>query len=271
MKVQASPVKALAEARGLPVLQPTSLKSAEARSEVFRYPADAMVVAAYGLILPQPVLDFPRLGCINIHASLLPRWRGAAPIQRALLAGDERTGVSIMQMDAGLDTGPVLREASLVIAPDETAGTLHDRLAELGAAEVVAVLAQLRDGFPVTAHAQAAEGVTYAHKVEPAEAKIDWGAPAEVVERQVRAFNPFPGAWTSLGDTTAKIWRTEKIEAAGIPGTILEAGSHGIVVACGSGALRVLELQRAGGKRLPAAAFLAGHRLVAGTGLSSHA
>jgi methionyl-tRNA formyltransferase len=267
LKLHESPVKELALAHGLPVLQPATLRTPEGQRQLFEHPADVMVVAAYGLILPQPALDFPRHGCINIHASLLPRWRGAAPIQRALLAGDPKTGVSIMQMDAGLDTGPVLREAVVPIAASDTAGTLHDKLAALGAEELLPVLAALRSGSPLRPQPQRSEGATYASKVEPAEARIDWNAPAETIERQVRAFDPHPGAWTRLRDTTAKVWRAELASGSGAAGTILAADAGGIVVACGRGALRILEVQRAGSRRLGAAAFLAGCRLAPGESL----
>lgn len=265
MKLTASPVKALAQSYGLPILQPARLKTLDAQAALVTYPADVMVVAAYGLILPRAVLDFPRLGCINIHASLLPRWRGAAPIQRALLAGDAETGVSIMQMDTGLDTGPVLAQAHVPVAFDETAASLHDKLAAAGAIEIVRVLQCFRDGVPLFPQPQSELGVTYANKVEPAEGRIDWHQPAQVIDRQIRAFNP-PGASTMLGGAICKIWRA-RFAADGLggsPGTIVDAGPQVIVVACGSGSLGILELQLAGGKRLTAQAFLAGHRLSSG-------
>jgi methionyl-tRNA formyltransferase len=266
MELQASPVKQLALGNGIEVFQPLTLKDEAAQQRIRSVGADAMIVAAYGLILPQAVLDMPRLGCINIHASLLPRWRGAAPIHRALLAGDSETGVCIMQMDAGLDTGPVLLRASLPIAADETAATLHDRLAELGARLIVEALAQpLPQPCP-----QAAAGATYAAKIDKAEAPLDWRLPALQLARQVRAFNPFPGAAARLPGMALKVWRAEPEAAAettesAAPGTVLAADRQGIVVACGDGALRLTELQKAGGKRLAAAQFLAGTPIAAGS------
>jgi len=266
MTVRASPVKELAMACGIEVFQPPTLKDGTAQQRLRDVGADAMVVAAYGLILPQAVLDTPRLGCINIHASLLPRWRGAAPIQRALLAGDSETGVCIMQMDAGLDTGAVLHSESLPIAADDTAASLHDKLADLGARLIVEALAKA----PLTPCAQPAEGATYAAKIEKAEAWLDWRLPALQLARQVRAFNPFPGAVARLPGVALKVWRAEA-EAAGAttepaePGTVLAADRHGIVVACGDGALRLTELQKAGGKRLAVAQFLAGTPIAAGS------
>jgi methionyl-tRNA formyltransferase len=259
----ASPVKQAAARLGLPVLQPATLKAPDVQAELRALAPDALVVAAYGLILPQAVLDIPRLGGINIHASLLPRWRGAAPIQRALLAGDRETGISIMRMEAGLDTGPVLLREAVAIGPDDTAGTLHDRLAALGAQLVVAALDGLARGT-IAATPQPAEGATYAVKLAKHEARIDWTRPAAELERQVRAFNPFPGATARLRGTEIKIWRAAVAEAAGEPGVVLALDSAAIVVACGCGALRLEALQRAGGKRLPAREFLRGFALAAG-------
>jgi methionyl-tRNA formyltransferase len=259
----ASPVKQAAARLGLPVLQPATLKAPDVQAELRALVPDALVVAAYGLILPQAVLDIPRLGAINIHASLLPRWRGAAPIQRALLAGDRETGISIMRMEAGLDTGPVLLREAVAIGPDDTAGTLHDRLAALGAQLVVAALDGLARGT-IAATPQPAEGATYAVKLAKHEARIDWTRPAAALERQVRAFNPFPGATARLRGTEIKIWRAAVAEAAGEPGVVLALDSAAIVVACGCGALRLEALQRAGGKRLPAREFLHGFALAAG-------
>jgi methionyl-tRNA formyltransferase len=225
--------------------------------------ADVLVVAAYGLILPQAVLDLPRRGALNIHASLLPRWRGAAPIQRALLAGDLVSGVSIMQMDAGLDTGPVLLSEPVGIAPEETGGTLHDKLASLGARLIVTALEGLSRGA-AQATPQPTEGVTYAHKIGKAEARIDWRRAAVEIERQIRAFNPFPGALARLRAEDIKVWRSTLVSTAlvsagvGSPGSIFRVDNEGIAVACGVGALRLTELQRAGGKRLSADAFLRG-------------
>jgi methionyl-tRNA formyltransferase len=225
-----------------------------------------MVVAAYGLILPLDVLNaFPN-GCINIHASLLPRWRGAAPIQRALLAGDAQTGISIMRMDAGLDTGPVLTAAPITIAPDDTAGTLHARLAELGARMIVDCLRKLADG-PVHPTPQDDTLATVAPKIGRAEAAVGWTNPAALIERQVRAFDPVPGAHARFNGSAIKIWRASVVESShdGSPGTVLSATRAGVDVACGGGsALRIRELQRAGGKRLEALDFLRGHAIAAG-------
>jgi methionyl-tRNA formyltransferase len=211
-------------------------------------------VAAYGLMLPATVLALPRLGCLNIHASLLPRWRGAAPIQRAILAGDRETGVTIMQMDAGLDTGPMLLKQAIPIADDDTAQTLHDKLSALGAQLIVRALREL----PV-ATAQAHAHATYAAKITKAEARIDWSRPAAELARMIRAFNPAPGAHTTWHGQPLKLWRAEPVSGpTAVPGTLLQADTDGIVVATGDGALRLLELQRAGGKRLTAQPFLAG-------------
>jgi len=256
-------VKTLAQARALPVYQPASLSDAQTQARLRALGADAMVVAAYGLILPETVLAIPRLGAINIHASLLPRWRGAAPIQRAILAGDACTGISIMQMDRGLDTGAVLAAESLPIAADDTAASLYAKLAELGARLIVTVLAQLEHG-PLRPQQQAAAGASYAAKLTKAEAEIDWSETAPRIERKVRAFNPEPGASTKLNGAGLKIWRARVSPMEGAPGTVLETGANGIVVACGTQALCVLELQRAGGKRLPAAQFLGGFRIACG-------
>ncbi|WP_263770796.1 methionyl-tRNA formyltransferase [Propionivibrio soli] len=261
MSLQPSPVKRQALAAGIEVFQPNSLRDLEAQNRIRDVVPEVMVVAAYGLILPQAVLDIPRLGCLNIHASLLPRWRGAAPIQRAILAGDAETGVCIMQMEAGLDTGPVLRSHAIPIAGDDTAGTVHDKLAELGARLVVGTLAEL----PITARPQPESGVTYAAKIEKAEARLDWRLPAAEVERRVRAFNPFPGALASFDGHSVKVWRAECVPTEGEPGRILAADKHGIVVGCGQNALRLLELQKAGGRRLSADQLLAGTPLSVGT------
>ncbi len=260
MALQPSPVKKLALEKGIEVFQPLTLKDAEAQAKIAAVGAGVMVVAAYGLILPQAVLDLPRLGCLNIHASLLPRWRGAAPIQRALLAGDAETGVCIMQMEAGLDTGPVLLREAFTITPDDTSATLHDRLAALGARLVVEALGKL----PLPATPQALEGVTYAQKIGKAEAQIDWAQSAGELDRHIRAFNPFPGAQAQFGGQTVKLWRAAPVEGSGENGQILQVDRNRVVVACGSGALAVSELQKAGGKRLAVREFLAGHPLKAG-------
>ncbi len=258
-----SPVKMLAAAQGLQIAQPVSLRDARSQSELERFRADVIVVAAYGLILPQPVLELPRHGAINIHASLLPRWRGATPIQRALLAGDRETGVSIMQMDSGLDTGPLLMQEKIPILEDDTAGTLHDRLAELGAKLIVQALDALEAGV-VKATPQPAEGVTYAAKLDRREARVDWRTGAVTVNRQVRALNPSPGADARTRGVELKIWRCATAAGRGNPGEILSVGPRGLCVACGEGALVITELQRSGGKRLPAAEFLRGFPLSAG-------
>jgi methionyl-tRNA formyltransferase len=263
-------VKALALRRALEVYQPANLKDAPTLERLRAIGADAMVVAAYGLILPESVLAIPRLGAINIHASLLPSWRGAAPIQRAILAGDAQTGISIMQMDRGLDTGPVLAAQSVPIDPDDTGASLHDKLAELGAVLIVSTLAQLERG-QLSAQPQPAGGASYAAKITKAEAEIDWRESATTIERKVRAFNPLPGASTTLRGVVLKVWGSRVIPRAGSPGAVLETGPGGIIVACGADALRLEQLQRAGGKRLAAAQFLAGFPIAAGERLESSA
>ncbi len=266
MKLTPSAVKAAAQARGLPVAQPASLKSPEAQAELAALQPDVMVVAAYGLILPQAVLDIPRRGCLNIHASLLPRWRGAAPIQRALLAGDVQTGITIMQMDAGLDTGAMLAKTVVPIRETDTAGSLHDALAAAGAQAIVAALSGL-DGL--TPERQDAALATYAAKLGKEEAQLDWTQPATTLARAVRAYNPVPGAWTLLDGAPLKIWAAEATAGAGFPGTVLRADAEGLVVAAGDGALALREIQPAGSKRMPAAAFLAGRPLAPGSRLGS--
>jgi len=259
----ASPVKKLAAAQGIRVTQPESLRDAQAQAELEHFRADVFVVAAYGLILPQPVLELPRYGAINIHASLLPRWRGAAPIQRALLAGDRDTGVSIMQMDAGLDTGPVLMQEKIPILENDTTGTLHDRLAELGAKLIVQALDALQAGV-IKATPQPADGVTYAAKLDKRDARVDWRESAVTVNRQVRALNPSPGADARMRGVEVKIWRCATAAGRGKPGEILSVGPRGLCVACTEGALVITELQRSGGKRLAAAEFLRGFQLSSG-------
>ena len=276
MKLHASPVKQFALAHGLPVAQPRSLRldgkypedAAAAQEAIAAAGADVMVVAAYGLILPQWALDAPRLGCLNIHASLLPRWRGAAPIHRAIEAGDLETGVTIMQMDAGLDTGDMLLVEKQPIAATDTTARLHDALAALGGRMIVEALELAACGglHPV---AQPAQGVTYAHKIEKAESTVDWSHPVAVIERRIRAFDPFPGASTALNGEVIKLWKSE-IDSKQRPvddgnGVILSANADGVRVACGDGVLRVTELQRPGGKRLAAADFLRGFALAGGT------
>ena len=257
MKLQASAVKQRALAAGIPVAQPQGLRldgkyaadAAAAREALVAAQADVMVVAAYGLILPQWVLDAPLRGCLNIHASLLPRWRGAAPIHRAIEAGDAETGITIMQMDAGLDTGDMLLIGREPIRADDTTAVLHDRLAALGGRLIVEAL----QAPALTRTVQPAEGVTYAHKIEKAESTIDWRQPAAEIERRLRAFDPFPGGVATLGGEAVKVWRAQIAPGQGAPGEVIAPGP---VVACGEGALRLTELQRAGGKRGPAAAFL---------------
>ncbi|NTV68587.1 MAG: methionyl-tRNA formyltransferase [Azonexaceae bacterium] len=260
MSLQPSAVKKVALEHGIEVFQPLTLRDTEAQAKIAAIGAEVMVVAAYGLILPQVVLDMPRFGCINIHGSLLPRWRGAAPIQRALLAGDAETGVCIMQMEAGLDTGPVLLRGAFPIEAGDTTASLHDRLAELGAQLVVEALGKL----PLPVEPQPADGVTYAHKIEKAEALIDWSKSAAELDRHIRAFNPFPGAQAVFGGQTVKLWQAAPVAGEGEIGTILSVDRNSVVVACGAGALAVSELQKAGGKRLPVQQFLAGHPLKAG-------
>ncbi|MDP2015687.1 methionyl-tRNA formyltransferase [Hydrogenophaga sp.] len=278
MKLQASPVKQLALEHHIAVAQPRSLRldgkypedAAAAREAIEAAQADVMVVAAYGLILPQWVLDVPRLGCLNIHASLLPRWRGAAPIHRAIESGDTETGVTIMQMDAGLDTGDMLLVERLPIRSMDTTGSLHDRLAVLGGRLIVEALEIAACGG-LTAQKQPAVGVTYAHKIEKAEAAIDWAAPAETLARRVRAFNPFPGAATALAGEAMKVWAAHAEDAASgrAPGEVLAADADGIRVATGAGVLVLTELQRAGGKRLAVGDFLRGFALAPGQVLAA--
>ncbi|MDD2914493.1 MAG: methionyl-tRNA formyltransferase [Gallionella sp.] len=256
MQLSASPVKQLALQHGVPVLQPATLKTAEAQQEIAALDADVMVVAAYGLILPQAVLQLPRHGCLNIHASLLPRWRGAAPIQRAILAGDRETGITIMQMDEGLDTGDMLLRSACPITPNDTAQTLHDKLAEIGADSIVETLRLLQEQrlMPVKQDNAAA---CYAAKLLKSEAQIDWQQEARQIECAVRAYNPFPVCHASLNGVAIKIWQSALCQGQqGEPGTILAVDKHGITVACGKDALRLEVLQRPGGKAQPAVQFL---------------
>jgi methionyl-tRNA formyltransferase len=271
MKLQASPVKQCAVANGWPVAQPRSLRldgkypdeAAAGRDALLQAQPDLMVVAAYGLILPQWVLDLPKHGCLNIHASLLPRWRGAAPIHRAIEAGDTQTGITIMQMDAGLDTGDMLLREAVDIGNDSTA-RLHDRLAELGGRMVVQALASIGT---LTRTPQPAEGVTYANKVEKQEAQIDWDQPADAIVRRIRAFDPFPGASSPLDAETVKLWAAHAVPAASVPaapGTILAVTDAGVAVAARDSIVMLAELQRPGGKRLAVADFLRGFDLKPG-------
>ncbi|HET8553583.1 MAG TPA: methionyl-tRNA formyltransferase [Rhodanobacteraceae bacterium] len=257
-KLEASPVKQAALAAGIAVEQPKTLKDADAQACLAELAPDLMVVVAYGLILPQTVLDIPRLGCWNVHASLLPRWRGAAPIQRAIAAGDAETGVNLMRMEAGLDTGPVLLERRTSIAGDDTGGRLHDRLAALGAEVLREGLQRASRGEELAATRQAETGVTYAHKLDKAEAALDLTAPASQLERIIRAFNPWPVATLELAGERVRIWRAEAIERTteAVPGRILAANREGLDIACGEGALRLTELQRPGKRRIPVADYL---------------
>jgi methionyl-tRNA formyltransferase len=260
--VSASAVKSEAERSGLPVLQPPRLKGTDFGERLRVLGLDVAVVAAYGRILPPEVLGAPRLGSVNVHASLLPRWRGAAPIQWAIAAGDTETGVSLMQMDEGLDTGPVLAERRIPILPDDTSETLHQRLAELGGALVAEELPRLLAGT-LTPRPQPTEGVTLARLVEKEDGRLDWTRPALELERRVRAFVPWPGGWTPLGAHVLKVWRAEVAPGSGPPGTVLVAQGR-LEVATGEGALRLVEVQPEGKRRMSAAEFLSGHRL--GTG-----
>ncbi len=268
MKSLMSPVKQLALSHHIDVLQPTTLRDPLVQESLRRIGADMMIVAAYGLILPQAVLDIPRLGALNIHASLLPRWRGAAPIQRALLAGDRETGICIMRMDAGLDTGPVLMQEATPVADTDTAQMLHDRLAAIGARLVVNVVENIEKGT-LQAQPQPEQGATYAHKISKADAKIDWMETAEAIDRRIRAFSPFPGAHAVIKGVELKMWRaipeqTDSPSPSLQPGQVLAAGPQGVIVACGRGVIRLLELQRPGGKRLATADFLRGYSIIPG-------
>lgn len=268
MRAAQSAVKRLAARRGIQVFQPETLRDAAVTEVVRSAGPDALVVAAYGMLLPEPLLQIAAHGAINVHASLLPRWRGAAPIQRALLEGDRETGVSIMRMDSGLDTGPVMSQRTVAIAEDETAATLHDKLAELGAQMIVQALSEIaRGGARFTA--QPAGGVTHAPKVAKQEADLDWRRSSIELGRAVRAFDPAPGAATTLADVPLKVWRARPAPGAGAPGEVLRADAGGILVACGEGALELTELQRAGGRRLRAADFLRGCPLAPGSRLGN--
>jgi methionyl-tRNA formyltransferase len=265
LRLMPSAVKVCAATHGLPVAQPATLRDLTVQAQLRKLGAEVMIVAAYGLILPPAVLNIPPRGCLNIHASLLPRWRGAAPIQRALLAGDRETGITIMQMDEGLDTGPILRQETLTVGDDETAKTLHDRLAELGAHAILNALRQ-----PAVPRAQDSANATYADKISKSEAMIDWQRSAVDICRQVRAFNPAPGAATSWNGTPLKIWSATPVtHRQGEPGEITQVSEEGIVIAASEGAVNITALQRAGGKRMNAAAFLAGATLAPGTRLGT--
>jgi methionyl-tRNA formyltransferase len=257
-KLTPSPVKQAALAAGIAVHQPDSLKPTDAQQALAALQPDLLVVVAYGLILPRKVLAIPRFGCWNVHASLLPRWRGAAPIQRAILAGDAESGVDLMQMEAGLDTGPILLERRTPISRDDTGGSLHDRLSALGADVLADGLQRLLAGDMPAATAQADEGVTYAHKLDKAEAKLDFRRPAIELERQVRAFDPWPVAEAEIAGERVRVWAALAIDTPhqATPGSVIAASRDGIDVACGQGALRVLAVQRAGGKRIGVTDYL---------------
>ena len=254
-KLTPGPVKRVAGAAGLPVFQPPSLRDSTAQQQLSDLRPDALIVVAYGLILPQAVLDIPKLGCINVHASLLPRWRGAAPIQRAIEAGDAETGISIMQMEAGLDSGPVLLTDTLPLAADMSAGDLHDRLADIGPPLLLRALSDL-PALLQSARPQNDSQASYAAKIEKAEAELDWRQPAPLLQRQVLAFNPSPGAWTGHDKQRLKLWRARAERAKGAPGSILSAGDEGLLVACGEGSLLITELQLPGGRAMTTAEML---------------
>ncbi len=277
MQLHPSPVKQFALAHAIPVAQPTSLRldgkyAQEAQAAHVLLKAtehDVMVVAAYGLILPQSVLQIPRLGCINIHGSLLPRWRGAAPIHRAIEIGDKQTGITIMQMDEGLDTGAMLLSETAEIYADDTTGLLHDRLANMGGRLIVDAMRALESG-KLLATPQPEIGVTYAAKISKHEAVLNFQDGAEVLERKVRAFNPFPAASAEIQGITLKIWHAQYLDVTGEPGQILSVADDGLTVACGRGALVLKELQKPGGKRLPAAEFLKGFPMKSGQRFEIH-
>lgn len=261
-QLTASPVKEYALGQDIPVLQPVTLRNPEAVAEIAALDADLLIVAAYGLLLPQTVLDLPRSGCLNVHASLLPRWRGAAPIQHAILAGDAETGVCLMHMEAGLDTGPVYVSESTSIGDEETAGELHDRLARLGADLLVDKLEAILRG-DLEARPQDESGANYAGKIQRQDAALDWTRPAAEIARAVRAYNPVPGAWFELDGESIKCWQARALDdGASPPGVVLDAGKDGVDVACGEGVLRLLEVQRPGRRRVTAAEFAAQASLV---------
>ncbi|MEQ1914830.1 MAG: methionyl-tRNA formyltransferase [Sideroxydans sp.] len=272
MQLTSSPVKMLAQQHGIPVLQPATLKTPEAQSEVAAWGADVMVVAAYGLILPQAVLDMPRYGCLNIHASLLPRWRGAAPIQRAILAGDTETGITIMQMDAGLDTGDMLLKQACVIEPQDTAETLHDKLTVMGAQAIVETLRKLEASLLVP-EKQNAQWATYAAKLSKVEATLDWTLSAAHIARAVRGYFPFPVANTVLRGTPIKVLRAQlggQTGVAGVPGTVIAVDKECIWVVCGEGAIGLSQLQKPGGKPLPIVQFMQSFPLQVGDRLGEN-
>ncbi len=266
LRLEPSPVKALALERALRLAQPATLRTETDRAPLFEVPLDVLVVAAYGLILPRAVLTWPRHGCLNLHASLLPRWRGAAPIQRALLAGDAETGITVMRMDEGLDTGAIVAAVPVAIAPRDTAGSLAAKLAATAASAIVETLAKLEAEGKLASTPQPAEGVCYAPKIGKDEAAIDWRESAAAIDRRIRAFDPAPGAATTFGGEAVKIWSAEPAAESGAaaPGAVVAAARDLLVVACAAGTLRIRELQPAGGRRMEAAAFVAGRRVTAG-------
>jgi len=268
-----SPVKRIALERGVRVEQPPTLTTEAAREMLAAAHLDVLVVAAYGLLLPPPILATPREGCINVHASLLPRWRGAAPIQRALLAGDDVTGVTIMQMDAGLDTGPIVDAERVTIDARETAGSLETKIAALGMCALTNVLMRIAAGEPVPRTPQPASGVTLAPKVSAGEAAIDWSASADLIDRQIRAFDPTPGAYASFEGRLVKLWAAEpaRLATSASPGVVTDIEGTSVLVACGTGALKLGEVQPAGARRMPAAAFLAGRRAGRGARIAAGA
>lgn len=265
---QPGAVKELAIARGLEVFQPASLKDPQSLGRLRAYPADVLVTAAYGLIVPRGLLDLPAHGALNVHASLLPRWRGAAPIQRALLAGDRETGATIIRMDEGLDTGPILGQRATAIAAADDAGSLHDRLAALGADLLLQVLEECAAGR-LQARDQPARGATYARKIDEVETILEWSKPAAQLEREVRAFRPVPGAQSWLRGSRCKIWRASVLEGSAAPGQVIAAGRDGICVGCGEGLLNITELQRAGSRRMGADDFLRGFAISPGERFAS--
>ncbi|MGB6118321.1 MAG: methionyl-tRNA formyltransferase [Mesorhizobium sp.] len=269
LELTPSPVHRAAQERGFEVRTPLSLKSPEAQAEFAALEADAAVVVAYGLLLPRAILDAPRLGCYNGHASLLPRWRGAAPIQRAIMAGDAETGVMVMKMDVGLDTGPVALTKRMTIGPDMTSGDLHDRLSAMTASAMVEAMAEIEAGR-LTLTEQPAEGVVYASKIDKAESRIDWSLPAEKVDSLIRGLSPFPGAWCEVTVGAAperlKLLRSRTASGSGAPGEVIEG--PGLTIACGSGAIELVEVQRAGGRPMAAADFARGAHIQVGMKLS---
>ena len=270
LKLMATPVKHVALEHRIPVFQPATLRDPTSREAIMSQPLDLLIVAAYGLLLPREILAWPRYGCVNIHASLLPRWRGAAPIHRAILAGDCETGITLMQMDEGLDTGPIIARYPVPIAPDATTGSLHELLADTGARASGEALSRLRSHGALESTPQPGQGVTYAPKIDRAETHADWSEDALTLERKLRAFDPAPGLMASLDGETYKLRKGCAASGRfGAAGSVVRADAKGIVIACGEGALIIESLQRAGGKELPAASFLAGHALHVGDRFTS--